>query len=180
MRWRTHVAFVVAAYGVAAHGQEPVTLWRDIQVGMSAAKVWELYPEQKGAVHHKPKLTLIEGVQEVGRCHPDVHVDHPNGVVDKVIIYSRYRGFPKETCGGEAYKALLGKYGSPHGDDEAGRPTGGVVSSGLFRGLDTRRIQRDTKQTWVSNGVLITFERWDAGGNDRWFITYEASRDIGL
>lgn len=155
-------------------------LWRDIEAGMPSAKVLALYPEQRGTIHHKQKSTIIENVQQVGRCHPDVLVEHPVGAVSKVVVRSRYRGFPKEACGDEAEKALLAKYGAPLDADETDQEVGGLITSGLFKGLDTTRTQRQTKRTWHRGGVLITFERDDPDVDDRWRITYEALEDIGL
>ena len=157
-----------------------VTLWRDIKFGMSADSVRQLYPARKGEVHHRPKTTIIENVQQVGRCHPDVHVEHADGTVTKVVIQSRFRGFPKESCGEDAWKALLAKYGVPHDKDGSEQETGGVIRSGLLKGLDTTRTERDTTQVWLNDGVLITFEREDPDLEDIWQITYEMPADIGL
>lgn len=168
-------ALVISAPCVAG----PI-LWRDIEAGMPSSKVRELYPEQPGTIHHKPKLTVIENMQQVGRCHPDVVVEHPNGKVEKVVIRSRYRGFPKETCGQEAAKAMLTKYGAPLDEDGSEQEVGGLITTGLFKGVDTTRTERLTQQTWLRDGVLITFERDDPEVDDRWTITYEARNDIGL
>lgn len=155
-------------------------LWRDIEVGMPAARVQELYPAVKGAVRHTLKSSKIEGVQQVGRCHPDVEVKYAAGLVEKVVITSRLRGFPKESCGDEAANAMLSKYGPPMAEDEDRQQTGGLITKGLFRGLDTTHTERETRQTWLRDGVLITFERDDPEGDDSWSITYQVQQDIGL
>ena len=157
-----------------------VVLWQNVEVGMTLEQLRALYPEVKGTVTHKPKLSILENVQQVGRCHPDVLVEHPSGAVTKVLIRSRYRGFPKESCGNEAEKALLAKYGSPLSRDEDTQKTGSVIGEGLFMGLDTTRNARDYKLTWVDDGIIITLERFDPGVDDNWLITYEPKVDIGL
>ena len=119
-------------------------------------------------------------MQQVARCHPDVHVNHPKGIVTSVTVESRYRGFPKESCGEDAAKALLAKYGSPTDTDRFEQPTGGLITKGLLKGLDTSRNARDTTQRWLVNGVLITFQRHDPDIDDTWSITYEVPQDTGL
>ena len=155
-------------------------LWQNVEVGMTTDQLKALYPEVKGTITHKPKLSILENVQQVGRCHPDVQVMHPTGTVTKVVIFSRYRGFPKESCGEEAAKAMLGKYGPPNNQSEDIQEEGGVITGGLLKGLDTTRNVSDTKQSWLKDGILITFERYDPNGEDVWKITYEPVQDIGL
>ena len=174
------IVLVIASLLVPPPCAAGPTLWRNIEAGMSVTQVQKLYPADKGSVHHKPKVTIIENVQQVGRCHPDVLVEHPAGTVEKVIVRGRYRGFPKEACSDEAAKAMLSKYGTPQDEDESSQETGGVITSGLFKGLDTTRTERQTKQVWVRDGVLITFERDDPDLDGLWRITYEVRQDIGL
>lgn len=173
-----HLMVIAAIYPVPALAGP--TLWRDIEAGMTPAQIQSLYPERPGEIHHTPKQTVIENVQQVGRCHPDVHVEYENGAVARVRIESRYRGFPKEACGDEASKAMLAKYGQPIAVDQAERDTGGLITSGLFKGLDTSRTERRTEQTWTRDGVFVTFMRDDPDVNDLWRITYEPQKDIGL
>lgn len=172
------LAFVVVSSAFAEEGGRK--LWQNIDAGMPAERVRELYPAQKGSVHHKPKVTIIEGVQDVGRCHPDVHVIHSKGSVERVEVHSRLRGFPAETCGDEAAKALLAKYGAPTDEDGTVQETGGIITSGLLKGLDTTRNERSIKQVWLRNGVLVTFDRDDPEVYDTWTITYEVPAESGL
>ena len=155
-------------------------LWRDIEAGMTREQVQSLYPAVAGSIHHKPKVTILENVQQVARCHPNVRVNHAAGTVSSVTIESRYRGFPKESCGEDAAKALLAKYGAATDTARSDQPVGGLITKGLFKGLDTSRNAGNSTQRWIVGGVLITFERNDPDVDDTWHITYELPEDIGL
>lgn len=175
---RVALIAVLALAAVPAHAA-PI-LWRNIEAGMSREQVQTLYPAVKGEVHHRPNATIIENVQQVARCHPDVRVNHPKDTVISVTIVSRYRGFPKETCGEDAAKALLAKYGAATDTARSDQPVGGLITKGFLKGLDTSRNAQDATQRWLRDGVLISFERNDPDGDDTWRITYEMPEDIGL
>jgi hypothetical protein len=169
---------VVGLFSTGAVAGQP--LWQNVEAGMTTEQIEALYPAVKGEITHKPKVSILENMQQVARCHPDVHVEHPAGTVTKVIVYSRYRGFPKESCGDEAEAAMLGKYGKPTSQDQNVQEEGGVITGGFLKGFDTTRNVRDTKSVWIKDGVLITFERADPEMDDIWKITYEPVQDIGL
>ena len=177
---RSVIFAVAAATAFSTQAQAGPVLWRNIDAGMAREQVQLLYPAVKGEVHHKANVTVIENVQQVTRCHPDVHVNYRSGLVATVTVQSRFRGFPKETCAEDASRSLLAKYGQVSAEDRSEQQVGGLISKGIFKGLDTSRAARDTKQQWLRGGVLVTFERFDPDGDDTWQITYEVPADMGL
>lgn len=149
---------LLAAQSAAPTNQQ--ILWRDISAGMSAEQVQRIYPAVKGLVHHKAGETVIERVQQVGSCHPDVIVEHPKGMVTAVEISSRLHGFPATACVEDAEKALLGKYGSPAREE---------------RSKDGHSL----KQVWLTNGLMITYEQ-SVYAQEFWHVRYEIVKDVGL
>lgn len=152
-----------------------VVLWRDITTGMTSAQLIALYPPVKGVVRHKKGFSIIEGVQKVGECSPGVNVSHYDGTVSSVIVQSREHGFLGGTCGNDAEKALLAKYGPPMSRDESSQKV-----NGLYRGGTIGRDVRQISMTWVEGKLQVTFKRDDPDQDDRWSISYEEAKDIGL
>lgn len=168
-------ALLLALVTAPAIANDRPILWRDISVGTTSEQLVTLYPPVKRLVKHKKGFSIIEGVQKVGECSPSVNVSHYDGAVTSVIVQSKERGFLGGTCGDEAENALLSKYGKPLSRDESSTKVNGLYSGGAV-GRDVRQI----KMSWTSESVMITFKRDDPDLYDRWSITYEQVKDMGL
>lgn len=146
------------------------SLWRDIRAGMPVAEVMRKHPPEKGKITYRKDWASLKGSQKVGKCEPQVEVYYPNGLVDRVIVRSRPKGFLSETCGAEAEEALFAKYGKA----DAG-------GSAISRGLVSAHLSH--RYVWNKDDVTITFKREYIDAEDSWEIRYEPVRlvpDIGL
>lgn len=168
-------ALLLTSVTAPAMAEDHPLLWRDISAGTTSEQLATLYPPVKGLVKHKKGFSIIEGVQKFGECSPSVNVSHYDGAVTSVIVQSKERGFLGGTCGDEAENALLSKYGKPLSRDESSTKVNGLYSGGAV-GRDVRQI----KMSWTSGSVIVTFKRDDPDLDDRWSITYEEVKDMGL
>lgn len=151
--------FIALAVAVPAVAQ---TLWRNIELGMTMEQVRELYPTDQH-VKHLAEEVLFEEVDITPECEADVHIHHPGGVVDRVVV--RGGGSLSGRCANRVLDALAARYGQSAAREER---------RGLFR-----RPSQD--HVWNRDGVLLRFRRF--GGNElgggglfraSWEVSYTA------
>ena len=138
-------AFVLAAQLVAAPASA-TTLWENVALGMPAAQVHSLYPAG-GRVRHRPDRTTIRGHQLIEQCRADVHILHPQGRVEQVVL----RGEPAiaARCGAAVFDGLAQRLGRP-------------ISEVTNRPSILKRVR--TTYVWNDGGRFLRFVRYDTEG----------------
>jgi hypothetical protein len=155
----------LAAVGLALLLSTPAgaqTLWRNIELGMPVTRLHELYPAAQH-VKYEAAETLLEEVAITPECEAQVHIHHPAGTVERVVL--RGGGSMSGRCANRVLDALAARYGQAAAREER-------------RGI-LRRPSQD--HIWNHNGIMIRFRRF--GGNDfggggllraSWEISYSA------
>jgi hypothetical protein len=157
--------FAVAAMLVATPASA-VTLWQNIEHGMTTDQVRALYPA--GAhVQHRENRTDIEEFRVTAQCEADVHIYYAGGTVDRVVL--RGGGSIGGRCSDTVLTALSSRYGEPLSRDRRER-------SLLSR--------EGTVYVWNRDGVTLRFKRYTnrgfGGGGlgaASWELTYSTFQD---
>jgi len=157
--------FKIAIVAVAVLFAAPVeaqTLWRNIELGMTVARLHELYPAAQH-VKYEAAETLLEEVAITPECEAQVHIHHPAGTVERVVL--RGGAAMGGRCANRVLDALAARYGQAAAREER---------QGILR-----RPSQD--HIWNHNGIMIRFRRfggnqWGGGGLLRasWEISYSA------
>ena len=120
-------------------------LWRDIRYGMTVSEVHAIYPLGRMTRlrrHH----TEIDNFAIVGDCQAEVNIEHPEGVVVRVLL--KGKGAPTDGCPEAVTAALASRYGRPLSEITAAR-------SAYSNGFDLT--------TWESDGTTIRLSRQVSG-----------------
>lgn len=132
-------------------------LWKNINSGMTYADVQALYPAEKGKVQHKGRWISIQGVAEIGKCHPTATINFSkDGHVSSVWLEPRRAWGGLESCVEDALAALIAKYGDPT----------------LSDGVPLTPLTGPT-YTWRLETVTVRMER---RGSSEWTIIYEPTK----
>jgi hypothetical protein len=131
---------------LAAAPASASALWENIEPGMPAAEVRALYPAGQ-RVRHRTDRTTIRGHALIPECRADVHILHPRGRVEQVVL----RGEPAiaARCGAAIFDGLA---------QRLGRPLSAVTS----RPSMLKRIR--TTYVWNDGGRFLRFVRYDTDG----------------
>jgi hypothetical protein len=132
----------VAAASLVPHG---ITLWRNIEDGMSVAQLRALYPQGPN-VAYKDDRTVLADVPIIEGCQAKVNVMHPAGVVKEIVM--RGEGSIAGRCSIKIITALSGKYGEPMDKDKV---RGSLVG------------REGKNYIWAHDGVTMQFKRYTNG-----------------
>ena len=147
-----------------------VVLWRNIEGGMSVAKLRSLYP-QGANVTYKDDRTVLSDVAIIEGCQAKVNVMHPSGSITEIVM--RGEGSIAGRCSLKIIAALSGKYGEPLEKDK--------VQGSLF-------ARQGKNYVWVRDGITLQFKRYQNGALGggglfaaSWELRYsESARNIDL
>ena len=64
---------------------KPITLWRNIEDGMTVAQLRALYPQGPN-VTYKDDRTILADVPVIEGCQAKVNVMHPGGAVKEIVM----------------------------------------------------------------------------------------------
>jgi len=126
----------------ASHG---LVLWRNIESGMTVAKLRALYP-QGSNVTYKDDRTVLSDVSIIEGCQAKVNIMHPSGVVEEIVM--RGEGSIAGRCSLKIITALSGKYGEPLDKDK--------VHGSLFG-------REGKNYIWTHDGVTLQLKRYTNG-----------------
>ena len=122
-----------------------VVLWRNVESGMSVAKLRSLYPTG-GNVTYKDDRTVLTDVAIIEGCQAKVNIMHPAGAVSEIVM--RGEGAIAGRCSLKIITALSGKYGEPLEKDK--------VQGSLF-------ARQGKNYVWSRDGVTLQFKRYTNG-----------------
>lgn len=161
------LGLVLASVSLPAIAGDTVTLWQNVDQGMTAEQVEQLYPggkykANKGAA--KQGLYEYKYFEPIPDCPATVNFHFENGGVE--FIELRGKGALGGGCSGALETALVGKYGYP---EEMGSGTG-------WGGMTLTR-----QQGWQVNGVMMRFHKKDGMGlaSASWIMEYVAIDRVG-
>ena len=129
----------------ASAAPEGVVLWRNIESGMTVAKVRSLYP-QAAKVSYRDDRTVLSDVSIIEGCQAKVNIMHPAGSVSEIVM--RGEGAIAGRCSLKIITALSGKYGEPLEKDK--------VQGSLF-------ARQGKNYVWSRDGVTLQFKRYTSG-----------------
>lgn len=157
------MCFALSAPAIAG----PV-LWQNVEAGMPAEKLKELYPEANGSPRVRWKKSGIS-LQNypVGGCIADIQVATDRPMVDEMSVVKSVdlQGYG---CAGATFNALVEKYGPPL-DSETDRYSAPMPYNDKTR----RAIWRDGEKT-------IRFKSERGGLVSLWYLKYALASDLGL
>jgi hypothetical protein len=145
-------------------GSHGTVLWRDVEDGMSVARLRALFPEGHD-VTYKDDRTVLGNVEIIPGCEAKVNIMHPSGFVSEIVM--RGDGSIAGRCSLKLITALSGKYGEPMDKDKVGQSLFG---------------RHGKNYIWAHDGVTLQFKRYTGGilGGDgllqaSWELRYSAA-----
>jgi hypothetical protein len=158
------IAQAKAALAATSAAPQGIVLWRNIEDGMSVARLHALYPESGGDVSYKDDRTVLGNVEVIPGCEAKVNIMHPEGSVSEIVM--RGDGSIAGRCSLKMITALSGKYGEPMDKDKVGESLFG---------------RHGKNYIWAHDGVTLQFKRYTGGilGGDgilqaSWELRYSA------
>lgn len=139
-------------------------LWENIDAGMTAAQVQALYPAGP-QVRHRPDRTTIRLHPLTGQCRADIHILHPRGQVEQVVLRGEPAIVPQ--CGTAMLASIEQRLGRA-ASEATGRP-----------GM----LQRPrTTYVWHAGGIHLRFVRYlpegiggTGLGNASWELSFSTT-----
>lgn len=158
---RLALGFAILMAAAPASAQ---TLWENIEAGMTVSQVRSLYPAGP-QTRYRPDRTMLRLHPLIEQCRADVHILHPAGRVEQVML----RGEPAIVphCGTAMLASLEQRLGRA-ASEETGRPS---------------ILQRPrTTYVWNAGPVTVRFVRYlpegiggTGLGNASWELTLTSS-----
>lgn len=152
------------AMSATVSAPQGIVLWRNIEDGMSVARLHALYPEGQDVDWHNDR-TVLTNVEIMDGCSAKVNIMHPDGAVKEIVM--RGDGSIAGRCSLKLITALSGKYGEPMDKDKVG--------GSLFG-------RHGKNYIWAHDGVTLQFKRYTGGllGGDgllqaSWELRYSAA-----
>jgi hypothetical protein len=158
------VAQAKAALAARPAARQGIVLWRDVEDGMSVARLHALFPQGQNVVY-KNDRTILGNVEIIPGCEAKVNIMHPSGAVSEIVM--RGDGSIAGRCSLKLITALSGKYGEPMDKDAVGQSWFG---------------RHGKNYIWAHDGVTLQFKRYTGGilGGDgilaaSWELRYSAA-----
>lgn len=157
------ILFVLATLAAAAPAAAQ-TLWEQIELGMPAERVRALYPAGE-RTRHRPDRTTVRGHPLIEQCRADLHVLHPRGRVEQVVLRGEPAIVPQ--CGTAMLASL---------EQRLGRPLSAVTGRPSI-------LQRPrTTYLWQAGGIYVRFVRYlpegiggTGLGNASWELSFSTT-----